>query len=278
MGKRHADVKSFQARASSDAVVRYNRETYDRFWKYGHYKRPRTFPCWPMMRDLAARAPRRLEIGPGIWPRLPVRGTHVLDLSTRALSLLEARGAIPHVGLLEDSSFDDASFDLVSMFEVMEHVSDDAAFLAEVARILRPGGRLAMSTPLHMKNHTHWDDYSGHVRRYEPPELVEKLTRAGFRIDSFAVHEGMTGRSARAGSLFVIWFVDHFPWAAFWLTERLLMPIDGLAPFTWRNPSEWESATAKCIDSTLICSRMAGNEPDRDLEAGELPRQPHPAA
>ncbi len=43
----------------------------------------------------------------------------------------------------------DASFDLVWASEVIEHVADTALWLSEVARVLAPGGRLALTTPSH---------------------------------------------------------------------------------------------------------------------------------
>ena len=46
-----------------------------------------------------------------------------------------------------DLSFADESFDLVTMFDLLEHVPDDAAVAREVLRVLRPGGWILVSTP-----------------------------------------------------------------------------------------------------------------------------------
>ena len=43
--------------------------------------------------------------------------------------------------------FGDESFDFVITFQVIEHIDDDAAFVSEIARVLRPGGRLILTTP-----------------------------------------------------------------------------------------------------------------------------------
>src|SRR5690242_19995292 len=93
------------ASASISGLARYNADLYGRIWRYAHFFPPESTPWWPLLENLAASAPRRLEIGPGPWPRLPVAGTHVVDLSAAALALLEPRGAIVHRGLVEEVGF-----------------------------------------------------------------------------------------------------------------------------------------------------------------------------
>ena len=50
---------------------------------------------------------------------------------------------------MQDLSYGDASFDLVTHTEVLEHVPDDRKALAELARVLKPGGRMIFSVPLY---------------------------------------------------------------------------------------------------------------------------------
>jgi SAM-dependent methyltransferase len=59
----------------------------------------------------------------------------------------EVRGGIQHQDLCA-LTFGDAAFDLVTSSHVLEHVSDPAAAFAELARVLRPGGRLIFSIPI----------------------------------------------------------------------------------------------------------------------------------
>jgi SAM-dependent methyltransferase len=71
-------------------------------------------------------------------------------------------------------------FDLVCAFEVLEHIEDDAAALAEWAARLRPGGWLLLSVPAHQSRFGPADELVGHFRRYDPDALAELLRRCGF--------------------------------------------------------------------------------------------------
>ena len=71
-----------------------------------------------------------------------------VEVSAPQASYGEARfGLGIHVGTLESAAFPDASFDLVHASHLIEHLCDPAAFLDEVARVLAPGGLLALTTP-----------------------------------------------------------------------------------------------------------------------------------
>ena len=77
------------------------------------------------------------------------------------------------------ASIDDDGFDLVCAFEVIEHIDDDAAALAEWAARLRPGGTLLVSTPAWPSRFGPMDEAVGHFRRYEPAALAGLLAGAG---------------------------------------------------------------------------------------------------
>jgi glycosyltransferase involved in cell wall biosynthesis/2-polyprenyl-3-methyl-5-hydroxy-6-metoxy-1,4-benzoquinol methylase len=70
----------------------------------------------------------------------------------------------------------------ILMFEVLEHIEDDRAMLAEIHHVLAPGGHLLLSVPAHMRRFSHTDDMAGHFRRYERAELEGKLRDAGFDV------------------------------------------------------------------------------------------------
>ncbi len=236
-----------------DSATRYNEELYEDIWSRAHFHPPERLPWWPAIRALAAGAPNRLEVGPGIFPRMPLDGTHVVDLSSRALDKLAERNAIAHRGHLRDQRFETGLFDLVGAFEVLEHVPDDADFLAEIARITRPGGHLILTVPMGMKNFCSFDRYMGHVRRYEPDELRAKIERAGFVLDCFEVHD-QSVREPMA-SLYV-WFFRHAPRLVAWALRYVFLPLLGRKRFAWHDSAEWESLTRDATDCGAIFRRL----------------------
>lgn len=78
--------------------------------------------------------------------------------------------------------FASKSFDAAVLGEVLEHVSDDAGALSEVARVLRPGGVLAVSVPANPARFGPSDRWAGHLRRYSRRMLVDACERSGFRV------------------------------------------------------------------------------------------------
>jgi SAM-dependent methyltransferase len=84
--------------------------------------------------------------------------------------------------------FPDNSFDHVIAAEVLEHIPADEAAMAELARVLKPGGTIAVTVPAWLAERICWaltDEYhapfvpGGHVRIYSEPELRSKLRGAG---------------------------------------------------------------------------------------------------
>ena len=90
-----------------------------------------------------------------------------------------------------DLPFPDECFDAVVTAEVLEHVPDDVGALAELRRVLRRGGVLAVTVPSWLPEKINWmlsDDYhapaavGGHVRIYSATELKAKLRAAGLDV------------------------------------------------------------------------------------------------
>jgi SAM-dependent methyltransferase len=85
--------------------------------------------------------------------------------------------------------FPDASFDRVIASEVLEHIWGDESAIAELVRVLRPGGRMAVTVPARFPERVCWalshryhDTPGGHVRIYRQHELERRLERAGLTM------------------------------------------------------------------------------------------------
>src|SRR6202044_2427205 len=84
--------------------------------------------------------------------------------------------------------FDDGTFDRVIASEGLEHIPDDTAAMRELARVLRPGGAMAVTVPRCVPEAINWalsDEYhdtpGGHVRIYRRATLARRLSSAGLR-------------------------------------------------------------------------------------------------
>lgn len=164
-----------------------NRDFYDALWADTSVERPERFNTWPLVSGLLPQSAARLEVGPGLRPRLPVAGTHFVDLSAVAVAQLNAREGRAVVGEIIALPFAREQFDLVAAFDVVEHVEDDRQVLTELARVIKPGGVLLCSVPLHASHWTTFDACVGHARRYDPAVLQALLTEHGFVIEQSAV-------------------------------------------------------------------------------------------
>lgn len=78
--------------------------------------------------------------------------------------------------------FADGSFDLVSAFDVIEHLDPEATALDQVHRVLRPGGILLMSVPAYQWAWTDHDVANGHYRRYTRRRAVRAVESSGLVV------------------------------------------------------------------------------------------------
>jgi SAM-dependent methyltransferase len=197
-----------------------NRRFYDALWSDARLVAPERFNTWPLARALAAQSPRRLEVAPGLRPRLPLAGTVFVDISAPALRRLRERGASTALGLVGALPLPDCAFDLVCALDVVEHVDDDDGALRELARVAAPGASLLVSVPLHASRWNAFDDFVGHRRRYEPNEFIAKLALHGFAVEQ----SGVFGMQPRSSLLLdaAIWGLTHRRERAMWWYNRVL--------------------------------------------------------
>jgi SAM-dependent methyltransferase len=148
-----------------------------------------------------------------------------------------------------DLPFPDDGFDRVIVSEVLEHIWDDERALVEIVRVLRPGGRLAVTVPTRWPERVSWaisdayhDAPGAHVRIYRQHELELKIERTGCLLrgshHAHAFHSpywwlkcayGLDNPDAapvRRYHDFLCHLIEHNPrWAA--VTERALNPVLG---------------------------------------------------
>jgi SAM-dependent methyltransferase len=146
-----------------------------------------------ILRDYLRRHGRRigrtLDLGCGVGGFLPglselAARVYPTDVSRASLARCAERGfpggavssgyALPYA---------DASFDLVCMFDAIEHIPDDQAVLREVARVLRPAGLALATVPAYPFLYANNDRIAQHVRRYDRARLRAVFEGAGLSIE-----------------------------------------------------------------------------------------------
>jgi len=142
--------------------------------------------------------------------------------------------------------FPDASFDVVMASEVLEHIPGDELALAEIARVVRPGGRVAVTVPRWWPERICWalsreyhDVSGGHVRIYRGDVLADRLTGAGLvpsaSHHAHALHSAYwwlncaLGRESLPSRLYhrlLVWDIMKRPWLTR-TAEQTLNPVLG---------------------------------------------------
>jgi len=145
--------------------------------------------------------------------------------------------------------FADASFDRVIAAEVLEHIPDDSSAMAELARVLRPGGTMAVTVPRLGPEAVNWalsEEYhnvpGGHVRIYRRSTLLSRLGGAGLRpvghhhahalhspywwLRCFVGPRREDQALVRAYHRLLVWDITRAPRLTR-VTERLLNPVLG---------------------------------------------------
>lgn len=173
--------------------------------------------------------------------------------------------------------YPDDTFDRIIASEVMEHIPDDNAALAELERVLKPGGTLAITIPAWLPEKICWalsDEYyapksvGGHVRIYTEVEMRRKLRAAALEPTgshhAHALHSAYWWLKCLVGPRndghwavqpyhkLLVWDIAKAPWITR-RTEQLLNPVLGKSLVVYARKPLHNSA-----DSRLATSRLVG--------------------
>jgi SAM-dependent methyltransferase len=136
---------------------------------------------------------RILDVGCGagsVAIALHQLGYRMTGIDTGEVLVRKAHERCPQIdfvaGRVEDLPLATGPFDVVTLFDVLEHLDDPLALLAAAVRHARPGAVVMATVPAMRSLYTVIDSLSGHKKRYQPGELAALLERAG--LDSAEEH------------------------------------------------------------------------------------------
>ena len=107
-----------------------------------------------------------------------------VDISEEAVKFCKLRGCknVYKINQKEGLFFKDSTFNLITALDILEHIDDDCAALAEYYRIIRKGGVLLVTVPAYDFLWGPHDEVNDHKRRYIAKELKNKVEEAGFTV------------------------------------------------------------------------------------------------
>jgi len=141
-----------------------------------------------MARRLPAGGARLAELGCGSGGMLEALGRFGsavgVETDPALLARARERGLDVRAGALPDAiPLEPGRWDAVCLFDVLEHLDDEAGALAACRRLLVPGGRLFVTVPAYAWLWSRHDELLGHRRRYTAPALRRAAERAGFAVE-----------------------------------------------------------------------------------------------
>jgi SAM-dependent methyltransferase len=106
-----------------------------------------------------------------------------LEYAPTAAQVARERGIDVVRGDARELPMRTGSLDLVTAFDVLEHIEEDYLATAEITRVLRPGGTALIAVPADMALWSAHDEAVNHVRRYDRGSLTEVIVKGGLVIE-----------------------------------------------------------------------------------------------
>src|SRR5207248_619379 len=161
------------------------------FWFVGR----RRLLCRLLARSIAGETVTIADLGCGTgmlaaW--LTIRGYRVVGLDERPEGLLAARRALPRAWLVQANAtclpLREAALEGALLLDVLEHV-EERPLLAEVRRVVRPGGVIIVTVPAMPWLWGYRDEAAGHLRRYTRRTLARRLTEARLQVEEMRYYQ-----------------------------------------------------------------------------------------
>lgn len=223
---------------------------------------------WPIntiIKRILKENGRILEVGPGNWPKSPIASTVYLELTVAGAYNLEKIGAYTSTGSIENIPFKDETFDIVVALEVIEHVPNIQKSFSDVNRVLKKNGHFIFSTPIHQRLWTHFDSLAGHLRRFDPIELLKLTLQNDFRLVKFTGRNDVPVMFSNINALMEIRY-KRFLMSLSEITLSILSAIHHSAFYRrvnrqaydlelWFDPNLYISKSKKMGNVTLVCQK-----------------------
>ena len=215
------------------------------------------------------------------------------DMDAAALKdtavMMEAMEACPGSGAAVNGDalrlpFADGGFDRVIAAEVLEHIPADTAALAELVRVLRPGGVLAVTVPRWGPELANWalsDEYhtvpGGHIRIYRASVLAARIGDAGLEVTGRGYAHGLhspywwlrcavgvgneSHPAVRAYHQVLCWDIEHRPFVTRAL-DAALTPVIGKSLVLYaRRPADVPVAAAAPVAAAVAAATVGAGRP-----------------